>query len=472
VTDRPNILFISSDSMDGRAMGCMGHPAAHTPHMDRLASRGVLFAQAYCNSPQCCPSRASMWSGRYVHQVEAWNNHKGLEEGDSTFQDRLEAGGYRTHIVGKTDYLSGYHSLGARLTAWADPAGLKVTGLAARPQAALVDEPHHDWKSVDACLSWLDAHAADADAESPFLLYCGLNLPHPPFRTTREWLDKIDPARVTVPPYEAEPHPVMDFMRVRKGCVGEFSDEELLAIRRTYYAMVAELDAMVGALVDKIDALGLAGSTYIIYLSDHGEMNMEHRMHLKNALYEGSARVPMIVAGPGIVPGGRIESLVSLADIYPTLMDLAGLPHPEGLVGYSLLPEIEGGAHPRRPGEVFSEYHSNFQNTSSFMLRRGEYKYIAYAGYEPQLFHLGEDADEMHNLVAERPAVAAEMAAGLRAIVDHDAVARDVQAYNRAAFRAWRDGQDPAAYQETMARFYKGWGPAEERIVEEWLAQG
>ena len=158
-------------------------------------------------------------------------------------------------------------------------------------------------------------------------------------------------------------------------------------------------------------------------------------MHLKNALYEGSARVPMIVAGPGSPRAAGSSLLVSLVDIYPTLMDLAGLPHPVGVVGYSLLPEIEGGAHPRRPGEVFSEYHSNFQNTSSFMLRRGEYKYIAYAGYEPQLFHLGEDADEMHNLVAERPAVAAEMAAGLRAIVDHDAVARDVQAYNRGRSR-------------------------------------
>ena len=126
MTDRPNILFISSDSMDGRVLGCMGHPAAHTPHMDRLASRGVLFTQAYCNSPQCCPSRASMWSGRYVHQVEAWNNFKGLEEGDCTFQDRLEAGGCRTQIVGKTDYSSGHHTLGARLTAWADPVGLKL----------------------------------------------------------------------------------------------------------------------------------------------------------------------------------------------------------------------------------------------------------------------------------------------------------------------------------------------------------
>ncbi|NLD72399.1 MAG: sulfatase-like hydrolase/transferase [Chloroflexi bacterium] len=470
MTDRPNILFISSDSMDGRAMGCTGHPAAHTPHMDRLAERGVLFTHTYCNSPQCCPSRASMWSGRYVHQEEAWNNHKGLEAGAPTFQSRLDADGFRTHIVGKTDYLSGYHSLGARVTAWADPAGMQVTGLAARPQAVVVDEPHHDWKSIDASLAWLDAHALESDA--PFMLYCGLNLPHPPFRTTQEWLDVIDPACVTVPPYEAEMHPVMDFIRVRKGCVGEFTDEELLAIRRTYYAMVAELDAMVGALVDRIDALGLTDSTYIIYISDHGDTNMEHRMHLKNSLYEGSARVPMMVAGPGIAPGGRVDALVSLVDIYPTLMDMAGLAHPEGLMGYSLMPELGGGANRERPDQVFSEYHSNFQNTSSFMLRRGDYKYIAYAGYESQLFHLGEDPDEMHSLVDERPEVAAEMAAGLREILDHEEVAQKVVAYDRAAFRAWRDATDPVEYHEAMSRFYRGWGPEKERIIEDWLARG
>ena len=73
---KPNLLIVQSDSMDGRAMGCIGHPAAHTPHLDRLAERGTRFSQAYCNSPQCCPARASTWSGRYVHQVQAWLEKK------------------------------------------------------------------------------------------------------------------------------------------------------------------------------------------------------------------------------------------------------------------------------------------------------------------------------------------------------------------------------------------------------------
>lgn len=469
-TDRPNILFIESDSMDGRVMGCMGHEAAHTPNMDRLAERGVLFARAYCNSPQCCPSRASMWSGRYVHQVGAWNNYRGLESNAGTWEERLSDAGYRVHIVGKTDYLSGHHSLGARVTAWTAPASIKVPGRSARPQAEIVREPHRDWQSVRKSQEWLREHGRDRSA--PFIAYCGLNLPHPAFRSRLEWLQKIDYDRVTVPPYDAGMHPVMDFMRVRKGCVGEYTDEELRAIRRTYYAMIAELDAMVGALVDEIDALGLGDSTYVVYISDHGEMNMEHRMHLKNALYEPSARVPMIVAGPGLGQGQRVDDLVSLVDIYPTLMEMAGLDLPDGPVGHSLLPEASGGRHPRRTGQVFSEYHSNFQNTSSYMLRRGDWKYVAYAGYEPQLFDLSADPGEMANLASRCPEVATEMDAALRELVDYPAVAWKVSDYNRESFLRWRTETDPVEYEVAMSGFFSGWGPEHKHILESWLDGG
>ena len=88
--DRMNILFIECDSMDGRVMGCMNHPAVSTPNMNRLAEQGVLFQNAYCNSPQCCPSRASRWSGKHIHEVEAWNNYKGLSENDRTYVKDLE----------------------------------------------------------------------------------------------------------------------------------------------------------------------------------------------------------------------------------------------------------------------------------------------------------------------------------------------------------------------------------------------
>ena len=254
---KPNLLIIQSDSMDGRAMGCMGHSAVSTPHMDRLAERGTLFSRAYCNSPQCCPSRASMWSGQYVHQVEAWNNYKGIAPEDPTWRTQLDRAGYRTETVGKTDYVSGRHSLGARVTAWTGPANIKVPGRVARPQAFLEPPDYRhprDWTSTETCIDWLDEYARSSE-DAPFMLYCGLNLPHPAFRSTQAWLDRIDPDKVTLPASEPELHPVIDFMRVRKGCVGEYTERETLDIRRTYYAMIAELDAMVGALLDQVDRL-------------------------------------------------------------------------------------------------------------------------------------------------------------------------------------------------------------------------
>ena len=122
-----NIVVIECDSMDGRVMGCMSHPAAHTPNLDRLAERGTLLRNTYCNSPLCVPSRASMWSGLYTHHCQGWNNYKGLSENAPTFRTRLEDNGYRTAAYGKTDYLSGRHSLRARVAAWTRSADIRRT---------------------------------------------------------------------------------------------------------------------------------------------------------------------------------------------------------------------------------------------------------------------------------------------------------------------------------------------------------
>ena len=121
----PNIILFMTDSMDGRVMRHLGHPAAHTPNMDRLAALGTSFSNAYCNSPQCAPSRASYWSGQYVHRVQAWNNPGGLPLDAPTFGTHLEDAGYGVHVFGKTDYRVGGHSLKARLTAWMRSANIK-----------------------------------------------------------------------------------------------------------------------------------------------------------------------------------------------------------------------------------------------------------------------------------------------------------------------------------------------------------
>jgi len=481
---RGNVLFIHTDSWDGRALGCMGHTAMRraTPHLDGLARRGVMFRNAYCNNPICCPSRSSMWSGLYTHHCEGWNNHKGLSETDPTFQTRLDQGGYVTQTYGKKDYLSGAHSIRARVSAWTRSANI------ARPQYRMeppqivdTDDPRlqkQDWSDVDRAVRWLQD--VGASAKRPFMLYLGIRGPHPPFTTSPRYLEIIDEAGVTIPPADEQDHPVMRYQRAVKNWMHGFSDEMVRKVRRIYYAMCAEVDAMVGQVLAALERAGLTDSTYVIFSSDHGENAMEHRQFYKMNLYESSAHVPLVIAGPGVQEGAEVTAPVSLVDIYPTLMEMAGLDGPPGLDGYSLMPELTGRPS-ARPDWVLSEYHDTSCNTGSFMLRRGQWKYINFVGYGPQLFNLEDDPDEVRNLAAVRSDVVAEMDRLLKRIVDCDAVDAKVKAYDRRSFRQWRDEmRAKGTYETTMARIFAGWDnlgegsippwtDKDEKLIEQWL---
>jgi arylsulfatase K len=251
-------------------------------------------------------------------------------------------------------------------------------------------------------------------------------------------MSKIAPGRVGVPPADKDDHPVMRYMRATKHTGGTFSEKRVRAVRRTYYAMIAEADAVIGRLLRAVDELGLAGSTYIVFTGDHGDTNMQHQQTLKNSMYESSVRVPLIVTGPGVKEGVVVDDLVSLVDIFPTLMDMASLPKPEGLSGQSLMPLLTGKDADRR-NWALSQYHSNMANTGAFMLRRGPWKYVAYAGYDPQLFNLEKDPDELRNVASDRPEVVQKMDAKLREIVDYETVDAAAKAYDRQHFRRWRE---------------------------------
>ena len=472
MADKPNIVLVECDSMDGRAMSCTKHLAAYTPHIDQLVDRGVLFQNTYCNSPQCCPSRASRWSGKHTHEIEGWNNYRGLEEGAPTYRTQLESAGYRTQVYGKTDYVSGNHSLGARVYAWTRAAGIRLPQKE-KPTEKLtcvpgdVERVHtRDWARVDQSLNWLRQHA---DRDQPFFLNCSLSAPHPAFVTSERWLEKVDLDRVTQPLWEDEQHPVMDYMSATKNCLHDFTESEIRAVRRTYFAMIAEVDAMVGCIFRAVSDLGLSDSTYVIFTSDHGEMNMEHRQYLKNAPYEASTRVPLIIAGPGVQQGDAVGHLVSLVDLYPTLMDMACLPHPEGLSGHSLMPALSG-RKTRRSKTVLSQYHSNFASTGIFMLRREQWKYIAYPGYKPQLFDLDSDPNELHDLSADRSDITRNMDRALRNLVNYPEVNRRAKDYDRESFLIWQRSLGKEACRKTLAGLFRDtWMDAHTQQLEAWL---
>jgi len=486
-SQRPNIIFLHTDSMDGRMMGCMGHREALggiTPNLDRLAEGGVLFRNAYTNNPICCPSRASMWSGRYTHHCEAWNNYKGLADSDRTLFDELRDAGYRMELFGKLDYLSGGHSERARVSAWTRSAEiLRPNYRVARPEVIDTQEREvhgRDWRDVASACRWL---REDATSDSqPFFLYLGIRAPHPEFRTSRRYFDRIDEAKVDIPKPDGYDHPVLAYQRVNRNWTHGFSDDMVRLVRRVYFAMIAEVDEMVGDVLAAADELRLGGSTYIIFSSDHGELAMEHRQWYKMSPYEASARIPLVVSGPDVRRGTSIEAPVSLVDIYPTFTDIAAIDRRDGLDGHSLVPECVGGTS-EHPGWTLTEYHDTSCSTGMFMLREGTWKYVVYVGHSPQLFDLAADPDEVRDRASERPDVAADMDRRLRRTVDCEAVDAKVKAYDRASFRRWRDAhRGDGTYRGLMTRIFSGfddlreddlvpWTDEDERRIDDWLGE-
>ncbi|MEM2740464.1 MAG: sulfatase-like hydrolase/transferase [Candidatus Bathyarchaeia archaeon] len=486
MSSKPNIVFILCDSMDGRVMGCMDHPAMGraTPNLDRLADKGVLFRNAYANSPLCVPSRASIWSGMYVYRCKAWNNFKGLEEGVPTFEDRLRDAGYILKVIGKTDYLSGHHTERARVSAWTRTPNrilLRPTHTVEAPKIipGRVERVHEgDWMKVDEAVGWLkDA----ASTDKPFMLYVGLSAPHPPYRTSEEYLRFIDVSGVEIPPTDRSIHPAIEYFRRVWVTRFNLSRDSIKLVRKTYFAMISEVDRMVGRILDCLEDLGLVDSTYIVFSSDHGDHAMEHGLTHKHTMYEPSVRVPLIISGPGVRSGVRVDDLISLVDLYPTFMDIASAGYPGGLDGYSLSPFLRGDKS-NRPDWVFSEYHGESSATSIFMVRRGVWKYVAYAGMPPQLFDLEDDPWEVNDLASECKERVEEMDHLLRSIVDYMEVYREVEEYNRDSFRRWRVmHRGRGDYEKLMSRIFSGWEDEEgemkpwtdrdEEVIVRWLEE-
>lgn len=491
----PNILFIHAESMDGRTMGCMGHPAMQglTPNMDKLAQRGVMFRQTYTTCPVCNPSRASMWTGKYPGFYDCWNNTAGLEEGTPILWDVLRTAGYRLSNFGKTDFENGLHSDRDRIGSWTRRANIERPINRMILPTVVEDEPHPgDQAKTEKVIAELKEAAADS---RPFFCCLSTALVHPSFVTHQRYLDRVDPALVEVPPglrdISEDDHPADRYTRITKNHPREIPADLAHEIRRVYYAMIAELDDIVGRLVDTVEALGLSDSTYIVFSSDHGEMACEHNQILKRSFYEPSARVPLIITGPGVRSGEVCDEPVSLIDIYPTIMDMAGLNYedfatgerwPEQVDGESLMPQLRHGS-PRQRDWAFGEFHGDRCITGTYMLRRGKWKLIYFVDYQPQLFDLEADPWELTNLADKEPAVVQEMEAIMHSQFDLEGIEQRARDYDVRNFRQWREEQKRlGTYERTMSRIYSGygklcindvipWTAADEQKIEDWLAQ-
>lgn len=477
MSTQPNILVICSDQHHPLMSGYRGHPYVRTPHLDALAQRGVSFDRTYCNSPVCTPSRMSFITGKYVSQIDSWMICVPLDRDEMTWARRLDHAGIPSTMLGKMDFCGDYqdggftdHRIIHRRPAWEQiplpepwPARLDgytrsdkrqhLLNAGPRPTHSLFEQTgkwdsyDHDRQITDWTLEYLRARGREP-SEGPWALYVGHLLPHWPYTIPDEYYDMYYPDHLEFPfdarfPNETL-HPALGHFQ-RALDLGEVTEDMLRRTIAAYYGMITCMDAMMGEILGELERLGFAENTYIIYTSDHGESLGEHGLFYKQCAYEGSVGVPLIVAGPDIPHGRRIDSPVTLVDMYPTIMDMAGLETEEDRPGESWLSLIRG--EHRDLDYAFSEFHGNFFRHDWFMLVRGDYKYTYYVNERSSLYNIVRDPQEMHDL-AEDPACADVLRAFetlLYTVCDPEAV----------SLRAKRDlgliGPDGEDYTETMS---------------------
>ncbi|WP_406238871.1 sulfatase-like hydrolase/transferase [Nocardia sp. NBC_01009] len=434
----PNVLVIMSDQHNPKILGADGNPLVQTPNMDALAARGTRFDNAYCASPICVPSRASVATGLYPHQTGYWDNaiaYDGLVE---SWGHELQRAGRRVESIGKLHYRNAEDPTGfdhQHLPMHLKDGIGQVWGsvrdpLPRRDNAPLMvsmsggadsDYTRYDAAVTDRTCAWLEDQANHAE---PWVLYSGLLAPHFPYFAPPQFFDLYDPAEMPTPtmrPEHGHPrHPwVETFAGVLPGLDNANTEEERRRAAAAYFGLVSYLDHNVGRILAALTASGQAENTMVVYTSDHGDMVGSRGLWGKSLMYSESAGVPLIMAGPGVARGAVCRTPASLIDLYPTILDAAavtptGTPRP----GRSLLELAAADTDHERV--VFSEYHAMGATSAAYLIRKGDFVLHHYLGYAPELYDVAADPDQAHDL-AGRPdyaGVSADLERELERILD------------------------------------------------------
>ncbi|MBV9552436.1 MAG: sulfatase-like hydrolase/transferase [Alphaproteobacteria bacterium] len=438
-----NILFILSDEHSRRVLGCYGHKTIRTPNLDALAARGVRFLDAYTNSPICVPARASLATGRYPHRIGFWDNAIAYDGSIPSWHHRLREAGHEVVSIGKLHFRSadddnGFSQevmplhindgIGDPMGWLRDPLPVRKATLRLAKDAGRGDSSYQDYdgKITAAAVDWLKARAG-ADGK-PWCLFVSLVCPHFPLIARPAFYDLYPETEVPLPalrdPAERVPdHPYIAAFRecqiYEKGFVDEANVRRAIA---AYFGLVSSTDHNVGRILAALDRAGLSGTTRVLYSADHGDNLGTRGLWGKSTMYEESAGVPMIMAGPGLPQGVACREPVTLADAFPTILGWAGVPpHPDDsdLPGMPLDAVVRDA--PRRT--VLCEYHATGAATGAFMIRKGRFKFVYYVGMPTQLFDLDADPQEERNLAPEPgyARLAADCERELRAVVDPEA---------------------------------------------------
>jgi choline-sulfatase len=486
--ERPNILMIQADQLAAAALGAYGNESVLSPNIDALAADGVAFDRAYCNSPLCVPSRASMMTGELPSEIGVYDNAAELPATTPTFAHELRARGYRTTLAGRMHFIGPdqLHGFEERLMTDVYPADLGMV-----PDWRLGDDEriawYHDAESVLSAGAAVATLQRDYDEEvlfrttrelteiargadeRPFLLVSSFIHPHDPYEPPREHWDRyegveIDAPRVPEVPPEALDSHTRRLLQMIELDHGSPPLETILRARRAYYACVSYIDDKVGKILATLRELGLAENTIVLFTADHGDMLGERGLWYKMAPFEGSARVPLIFSAPWLRSPRRVERTVSLVDLLPTLVEIAEggvgsdpppaagpAPGDEATAGESLAGLLRGDqADSSADGHATIEYLAEGVRSPQLTLVKGTLKLVLCPGDPDLFFDLATDPDELHNLAddPDRQDALAEMRSELLAGRDLDDLARRVresQARRRRVHAALSTGH-PASW--------------------------
>lgn len=397
----PNIIFILTDDQSFRAIG-YHNPEVKTPHLDTLASQGVIFQQAYVATPICAASRASILTGLFPqqHGVIALDSKNFMHDvvRDSAYAllpQLLNERGYTTVFYGKSHL--------GNPTDYGFQQGRQIRA---------------DDEVFAAAQRFVSQARAD---EAPFFLWLATHQPHLPLQPPNSWLAQYDTADIILSPNFRESPLVSSLFNQGLPHEHYFRDSDytdnvfglpsgpprssatVKQFTRAYYATISHLDEQIGALFTTLEKEGLAEQTVIIFLSDNGYLVGNHGLGNKITMHEESTRVPMFVWGvPSGLPGRRSDALVSSLDVYSTVLDLAEVPIPDYVMGRSLLPLL------RRPAEAGHPYVvsecvgvGGQRGEGHRMVRSGPWKYMLSGINEEGLYYLNDDPYETNNLVDE-----------------------------------------------------------------------
>jgi len=414
--DRPNILFIFADDQCFETIHALGHDLIETPNLDRLVERGITFTEAYnqgsWSGAVCVASRTMLNTGRFLWRANrVYHTAEQERQAGRFWSEYMKAAGYDTYMTGKWhvradaekafDYVT--HVRGGMPKQTPQGYNRPIEG---RPDPWCPWDPKFGgywaggkhWSEVvaDDAAGFL-AQAARRD--KPFFMYLAFNAPHDPRQSPKEYVDKYPLEKIDVPANFLPEYPFKEAI----GCGKGLRDEKLAPFPRTeyavkvnrqeYYAIITHMDAQVGRILDALEKSGKAENTYIFFSADHGLAVGHHGLMGKQNLYDHSVRVPLLVCGPGVARGKRIDTPVYLQDIMPSTLELAGVERPAHVQFQSLMPLVRGEAVV--PYDAIYGAYLAVQRS----VKQDGYKLLLYPKIaKARLYHVEEDPYEMKDL--------------------------------------------------------------------------